>query len=297
MECNSTWFLAILANFIFLHTQGKVPRRDWVIISVEKRKICANKGNILTLRCTLSIQQRKESFKNWTLTWSTDGMNLRENVTEQWKNSSHLSANVKIHTSWSGNKLFRCVASRNGSRNAKTFINSSTLVKVTTPTPCEMIGFRLVERPLVDSLELYWRPVTSSKNLVYSLNVCTEPYGLSMTELCASYSAIRITNSSCYQREKDVYNVPNTKGFTCMATNFGLTLYDFRAYISSKLDGDNCENKCSIERRYYLSTFQEPYPEPDITEVVLIPTSITNLRVIARVPREVSFKNLLISKD
>ncbi len=282
----SIWFIATLINLSLIQVQGTVPERlnqTLVTLTTEKRQICANRGDSLTLSCTLAVHGTKKAFKKWTLSWYSEGTTFTKNVTKKWQNSSHLTLYLRLNAVWSGEKLFTCVAS-----NAKTSIKSLSVIKVKSPGLCSIIGLRLMERALFDSVEIYWRPVKSSENVMYSLNICTEPEGLLLSQACPYYKTVPM-NSSCFYREEDVYNVPNTKGFTCMVTGINLDFYDnHRAYVSSKVEGESCEHRCSADKRFYLSVFRDPFPEPDITEVVLIPAPIMRLRVITRAPREVS---------
>jgi hypothetical protein len=291
------WFIAILINFLLTRIQGTVPEgfnQPLVTLSVGKGQLCANRGDSLTLSCTLAVHGRKKSFKKWTLSWYSEGIIFTKNVTQKQQNSSHLTTHLRLNAIWLGDKLFTCVASR-FANNVKTTkassLNSSSLVKVKSPVPCNIIGFRLMERPLLDSLDLYWRPITSSENAEYSLNVCSEPDVLELNHVCLNYKRIHL-NSSCFHREKDVYNLPNTKGFTCTAMNLDLRKHNnYRVYISSKVEGEICEQRCSDEKTFQINHFRNPFLEPDIThitEVVLTPTHVIRLRGIPRASREVS---------
>jgi hypothetical protein len=278
-------------NLFLIQTQGRVAE-----LNNQPLVICANKGDTITLSCTLAVNDSKNASKKWTLSWQSEGRTFAENVTNRWQNSSHFTSYLTLNAVWSGDleKLFTCVASGLvNNTKTKLYIKATSLVKIKESDSCSIIGFRLLERPVIDVLELYWRPSESLENVKYSLNICTEPVWLLQNEVCPHYKRIHL-NSSCFYRQRDVYKVPNTKGFTCMTKVKDLRLYDYqRAYISSRVQGDSCEHRCSAEKRFYLTIFRDPIPEPDYTEVVLIPAPVVKLRVITHAPRQVRLINAL----
>lgn len=261
-------------------------------LSVEKEQICANRRDLLTLSCTLAVRNMKNVLKNWTLSWHSEGIPLTENATERWQNASRLTSQLRLNVDWSGEKLFTCVASQYASNVGKylAFLNSTSVVKVRKPIHCDIIGFRLMEQPMFHTLEVYWRPVKPAVNITYTMMLCAEELlDDDVTHVCPHYYSV---NSSCFYRNNDLYNLPDTKGFTCTASvSFysGLNMYiTNRVHISSKVERDSCEHRCSNDRRFYLTVSRELFPEPDTTEVVLIPTPVERLSVVARAPREVT---------
>ena len=278
-------FIVILINLSLIQTYGRVTERgNQPLVTLNEREICANKGDTLTLSCTMAFNSTRNALTKWTLLWQSEGENLLENVTNRWQNSSHLTSYLRLNAVWSGEKLFTCVARQLVNNTNATSINVTSLIKVKASGFCRIIGLRFVERQVYDLLELYWRPVQSSEIIKYSLNICTKPEWMEQDQVC-QYLPI---NSSCIYRERDVYKVPNTKGFTRMTRVTGLRWYDYqRAYISSRVQGDSCEHRCSAEKRFRLSPFPDPLPEPDYTEVVLVPAPAVQLRHITRAPRQV----------
>ena len=287
-------FIVILINLSLIQTYGRVTEREnQPLVTLNKKEICANKGDTLTLTCTIAFNGTINAFTKWTTLWQSEGENLIENVTNRWQNSSHLTSYLRLNAVWSGEKLFTCVARQLGNNTNATYIKATSLIKVKASGFCKIIGLRLVERPVYHMLELYWRPVQSSENITYSLNICTPPEWLEQDQACW-YKKTPL-NSSCTYRERDVYNVPDTKGSTCMTTVTRLNVYDYhRAYISSRVQGDSCEHRCSAEKRFYLHLTRDPYPEPNYTEVVLVPAPAVQLRHITRAPRQVGLINALM---
>ncbi|XP_028395910.1 uncharacterized protein LOC114519927 [Dendronephthya gigantea] len=290
-------FIAVLLSISV--AGGKVQREKsseetFATLSVEKREICANKGDSMTISCTLVVHD-KTSVNNWTLSWFAEDGEVTKNVTEIWKNSSHLTSYLKLDAVWSGEKSFTCViASRfthDDQQPAKAALNSTTVVKVKPRTSCDIIGFRYLEKPLASfsTFEVYWKPMKMLDTTAYTLNFCTEAawfdFDLPTPYVCPVYYSI---NGSCSYRKKNVYNVPNTKGFTCMAsvsttsysslTRLLMEFVTSRAYIGCKGEGENCEHRCSKERKFILKRFHALFgQENDVTEVALIPARIEGL--------------------
>ena len=291
MMTSFKWFLAVVINIYIIKIPGTVSEhfhRPLLTIRVEKERICVNKGDSLTLSCTLEVRGTKKAFKKWTLSWYCDGILFTKNATEKWQNSTHLSSFLRLNAVWSGEKSFTCVATRlpKSLEDLSTSLQTSSSVNVKSPdAQCNIIGSRFIEQPNIDLFEIYWRPVNTSSelNAVYTLNICTEPDELSLNQVCPHYYAIK---GRCFYSEKDVYKLTNTKGFICKANvSSGLALY--RAFISYKVKGEECEYRCSTKKRFYLTTFREPIPESDAMEVVLIPSPVVNLRVNPRPSHEV----------
>ena len=255
----------------------------------------------MTISCTLAVHG-KTGVNNWTLSWFSEDGEVTKNATEIWTNSSHLTSYLKLDAVWSGEKSFTCViASRfsdDDKQPVKAALNSTSVVKVKKPTGCDIIGFRYLEKPLAHfpTFEVYWKPTKTLDTTAYTVNFCTEKkwFDLPTPYVCPLYHSI---NGSCSHREKDVYNVPNTKGFTCMASvsttsHSSLTrlLTEYvtsRAYIGSRNERESCEQRCSSEKKFVLRGFHEPFAEEnDVTEVALIPPRIENLS--ATVARQVN---------
>ena len=230
--------------------------RSLIHLNVERELICAKRGELLTLNCTLAI--RNTNIKNWTVSWKSEGIPLIENVTETWKNTSHLTSHLRLYAHWAGERLFTCMAQKHTSNVGEyvTLLNSTSDVKTKAPINCDIIGFRLIEKPMfLHSLEVYWRPVIPAVNVMYKLKFCTESeehLDEDMTHVCPHYHAV---NSACYYRDRNVYNLPDTKGFICSAnisTFSGLSMYiSNRVHISGRVAGESCEHRCSNEQRLY----------------------------------------------
>lgn len=282
------WFLAVVICASITKMPGTVSERFHrppATLSIEKERVCANRGDSLSLSCTLNLRGTKKASREWTLSWHSDGITFKKNATEKWQNSTHLSSSLRINAVWSGEELFTCAATRLSKKDFDTSLHTSTVVNVKSPTQCSIIGSRFIEQPIVNLFEVYWRPVnTSLENVVYSLNICTEPEDLPLNGVCPHYHTVK---GWCFHSEKNIYNLKNTKGFICKANvSSGLTVY--RTFISSKLKDEDCEHRCSTQKRFYLNIFRDLIPEPDAIEIVLIPSPVVNLRVIPRPSREVS---------
>ena len=282
-----------------IQIQGTVWKRfdqSLVRLRVEKQQVCANQGDTVTLRCTLFVRNTNKASEKWSVQWYSEGKRLTQNITEEWQNSTQLTSVLRLKTFWSGEKLFTCEASRFAS-DAQPLLNSSTLVKVKTPTPCDIIGFRNIEELPHNTIEAYWRPPeTTTEDVVYSLNLCKEPDYLGSKNACPHYNTF---NSSCFHMKKDLYGLPSTKGFICTTRMqaswrlgfLGVSGYH-KAYISRRVNGENCEYRCSDIKQLYITEFSFGPSEPNTITLVMIPVPIATLRVITRASREVSLIRL-----
>ena len=284
------WLLAVVICASITKMPGTVSERFHRLpanLSTEKKRVCANRGDALSLSCTLNLLGTKKASREWTLSWHSDGITFKKNATEKWQNSTHLSSSLRLHAVWSGEKLFTCVATRlsKTSKGLDTSLQTSTVVNVKSSTQCSIIGSRFIEQPNVNLFEVYWRPVKQPlKNVVYSLNICTEqPEGLPLNGVCPHYYTVK---GWCFYSEKNIYNLNNTNGFICKA-NVSSRITVYRTFISSKVKDEDCELRCSTEKRFYLNIFRDLIPEPDAIEIVLIPSPVANMHVIPRPSREV----------
>lgn len=250
------------------------------ILSVETAMICVESGESLKIACSLRVWNASaESTNGWSLSWFSKEKQFTQNTTKMVKNNSVLTSYLTVHNAdWLGRKIFICVASPSKEpKNGSGKLLSKSVVITTKPrTMPRIVGLRFIEKIVPNTVEVFWRPTIDSETTAYTLEYCFDDES---EELGIGCSRISLLKSQCWFRQKDFYNVPNTMGFICKAA-FSLTagVYTvYKLYVIAQNE-DGCES-VGDEHRFRLAFWRDPNPDPNITEVVMVPHAILDVRV------------------
>lgn len=260
-----------------------------VILSVERTLICGESGESLKIACSLMVRNaRAESTNGWSLSWFSKEKRFEQNTTKIVKNNSVLiTSYVTVHSGdWLDRKIFKCVASRPKEPRSvsEEILSKSVVVGTKRRTMPKIVGLRFIEKFPGNTVEVFWRPTVNTKTMAFSLEYCLDDED---GELRIGCSRISLLKSQCRFRQKDFYNVPNTMGLVCKAA-LPLTAGVYtvhKLYVVAK-DAAGCES-VGDKHRFRLAFWRDPNPDPNITEVVMVPHAIVNLRVTSTKHRRV----------
>lgn len=248
-----------------------------VILNVERPLVCTTSGESVKISCTLTRIDGVKFKNDWEISWFSDGRKLNESV--MVKNDSVFISYLTLDVTWSNERVFMCVGrALEKTTNISWVLNSSLIVRLKPPAIANIIGLRFIEKALGKTVQVFWKPVNYLNSTTYTLKYCIDDTEEILgSAACPHYRSFA---GKCLLRHRDYYKVPNTTGFVCKA-EFKQTagIYTVhKLYVATKVAG--CEG-VSAERRFYLSFWKDPFPDPDITELVMVPYPITNLKVLA----------------
>ena len=260
-----------------------------VFLSVERTLICVESGESLKIACSLRIRNASaESTNDWSLSWFSKEERFGQNTTKIVKNNSVLiTSYLTVHgADWLGRKIFRCVASQSKQPKSvsEEFLSKSVVVGTKPRTMAKIVGVRFIEKFPGNTVEIFWRPTVNTKTTAFSLEYCLDDEDGELRIGCPSISLLK---SQCRFRQKDFYNMPNTMGLICkVELPLTVSVYTVhKLYVVAK-DEAGCES-VGDKHRFRLAFWRDPNPDPSITEAVMVPHAIVNLRVTSTKHRRV----------
>lgn len=256
-------------------------------MTILNEQQCVHEGETITLTCILNIMNKYN--KQLSLEWSWRSIyrthKINHTIESQNLNGTSLSSKLTIYTDWTGDRLFTCVArSSITGRDSKEIFRSSSVVKVASSQKCEILGIRALEAKNFDRIEIYWRPANNSQHSMQFVNICDEK---KCWQTHKKYE-------KCYNSIKEVYGVPKSKGFVCMSYMSLITdppgefHVNYKVFIGIRENEDACERKCSREKRFIASYYDDEDPGSKFEQVILLPMPVEQLVVKPIKERKVS---------
>ena len=296
------WVQVFFLALVLLYFDMKFLKSKYQVVSfpiaveVGARQICPIPGNATNISCTVAKLPNTSSLdlKYWNVHWQYGGKVLP--CSQLYSNASVVVCPLTVYVDWLGERVYNCTvtAPDNRSKTQPTISKAVVLLALAPLTEPKVLGVRFVEKDYVHQLEVFWK-TTRGQNISYVLQYCVDaepdPYGLEPAS-CPSYNLRQV---KCFESEGNIYGIPDSKGFLCMAAFQALYFTDYTFYIVS--DRNGCKTRGlsrDVNTKPFAESAQDGAPTSTVSTrhfvAVLIPSPVHFVHILANQPRSVDLK-------